>query len=127
MASAVLAVIQSRPGILMVFGQDHGHSRVHLGKQFVRFAGNDRAGAEPIVGRRIFPGFPEPGENEWSIIFHPNRVGNLSAGDFLPFVEAVSRNQAAPLFKRFAVARRGINGFDSALIVLKPILASLAQ
>ena len=55
----------------------------------------------------------KPGKHEWRIVFHAYRVRNFAAGNFLPFVETVGRNQAAPFLERLAVGRRCINGLDS--------------
>src|SRR6266481_5337734 len=68
-----------------------------------------------LFGSRIFPPFPQAGKNEWAIILHPDREGNFGAANRAPFVKAISRNQAAPLLERFAVRRRGFDGFSSGI------------
>ena len=71
--------------------------------KLVWFAGDDRTGTQPLIIRRIFPSFPQRGKHEWRIVLHAGQKRNFTAVNFLPFVETISRNQAAPFLERLSV------------------------
>jgi hypothetical protein len=75
--------------------------------------------------RCILPGLPKPGKDERRVIIHSDRIGDLPAGYFFPFVEAVSRNPAPPLPERFSVTRGGVDALDSRIDGLKANLGVL--
>ncbi len=62
-------------------------------------------------GGRFLPAFPEARENKGRIVLHPDRIGDLSADDLFPFVEAVLWYQAAPFFEGLPVRWRRIDPF----------------
>ena len=62
----------------------HRHPRMDLSDELFRFACGDRAGVQPFVVRGIFPAFPQPGKDEWRIVFHADCVGNLAAYHLMP-------------------------------------------
>jgi hypothetical protein len=62
---------------------------VDLGDELVGLTGYDCAGVQPLLSRGIFPTFPETGQNEGRIVFHPDRIRDFSSDDLLPFVETV--------------------------------------
>jgi hypothetical protein len=61
---------------------NYRHTGMDLGYQFIRFACNNRAGAQPFSGFRVFPVFPESGKSEWASVFHGDREWQLGSGRF---------------------------------------------
>jgi hypothetical protein len=70
---------------------------------------------EPLVGSRIFAPLPQAGKNEWAIILHPNREGNLGAANRAPFVRTICQNKTPTFLECFAVRRRGVDRFSSGI------------
>jgi hypothetical protein len=72
----------------MFLRKNYRHTRMDLGDQFIRFACDNRAGAQPFSGFRVFPAFPEPSKGERPSVFHGDRERQLWSGGFSPFIKA---------------------------------------
>src|SRR5208337_4871762 len=75
------------------------HPSVDLPHHLIRLSSGDCAGMQPFFASRWFPAFSKASENERGIIFHLNRVQPFPTKQLLPFIEAIDRNQASPLFE----------------------------
>src|ERR1700676_1312380 len=98
---------------------------MNLPHKFIWFACDDCAGMQPLVVGRIFPTFPETGENKWRTICHADRVRDFASENLLPFVKSIDRDQAAAFQEGLAVRRCGINGLNPGIDRLRSDLGIL--
>ena len=54
----------------MLLRKNHRHTGMDLCDEFIGFACDNRAGAQPLPRFGIFPVFPEPGKGRRPAVFH---------------------------------------------------------
>ena len=85
-----------------------------LRDEFIGFACDNRASAEPLSRFGILPSFPKAGKGEQASVFHGNGERQLRLSRFAPFVESVGWDQAAPFCKGPPEGWRFIDGLELA-------------
>src|SRR5437762_337301 len=85
-----------RPGR---FRQDHWHPLMDRPAQRVGEAGDDGKAAQDAAVGRVPPALPQPGKGEDVALERHDRIGPGLPALFLPFVEAVGRDEAAAPFE----------------------------
>src|ERR1043165_698944 len=83
-----------KPQVVLALRDDDRHSLMDGLHQVVGVRGQDRAGFDGLL--TLFPALPQARQAKRPVAFQPDEVGQLVTVGCLPFVEAISDNEAPP-------------------------------